>query len=158
MTPEPQPNRHPETPEPRAERSQGETSDDTKRLDWLEKCEDQTFIEWQNGLRPEEVTQFVARHYITLEDATDDPVHPNLRTAIDAALRPTDVATAPSASTEATPGDYEQWFDEALRIARLLGWQAKAIASIDREAWREYFDEGHTPAQAWAEEYDAANR
>ena len=53
---------------------------------------------------------------------------------------------------------YEAWFAEVVRFAKdKFQWSDKAIASIDRVAWREYFDEGITPEEAWWEEYQAAS-
>lgn len=54
------------------------------------------------------------------------------------------------------PDAFSMWFDEVIRIARLLGWKQTAIDSIDREAWRLYFDDGDSPAEAWRQEYESA--
>lgn len=51
---------------------------------------------------------------------------------------------------------YDAWFDEVLRIAFLMEWPRATIESIDKDAWKSYFDEGETPAQAWREELEAA--
>lgn len=51
---------------------------------------------------------------------------------------------------------YEAWFDEVKRIAWLMNWPPPAIASIDKNAWEEYFADGSTPAEAWKEELNAA--
>lgn len=54
---------------------------------------------------------------------------------------------------------YEAWFAEVKRFAKEeLKWSEKALASIeDAEGWREYYDDGLTPAEAWQEEYEAAS-
>lgn len=52
---------------------------------------------------------------------------------------------------------YEEWFAEVKRIAKeRLGWSEKAIATIDVVAWKEYYDDGFSPIDAWYEEYAAA--
>lgn len=51
---------------------------------------------------------------------------------------------------------YDAWFSEVIKIAVLLGWMPKAIESIDKEAWKSYFNDGYTPSTAWDEEYDSA--
>ena len=61
-------------------------------------------------------------------------------------------------TVDGTHGSNVAWMAEVRRMARLLGWSATAIESIDEDAWLEYFKDGHTPAQAWEEEYDAASR
>lgn len=53
---------------------------------------------------------------------------------------------------------YDVWFSEVHRIAALMGWTEIAMQSIDKMAWREYFDEKYTPAEAWMEEFDSATR
>jgi len=61
-------------------------------------------------------------------------------------------------SAEAKPACFNHWMDEVIRFAREeLKWTNEALASIpEAEGWREYFDEGLTPKEAWAEEYSAA--
>jgi hypothetical protein len=69
-----------------------------------------------------------------------------------------DTVRTESEPSSAQAPRYDAWFDEVMRFAKEeLNWSAKAIASIDRVAWREYFDEGLTPKEAWQEEYDAAS-
>lgn len=68
-----------------------------------------------------------------------------------------DAPNCPACSSFAAPAGYAAWFNEVLRFAKeKLDWSPRALASIDAEAWKEYFDEGLTPAEAWQEEYDAA--
>lgn len=52
----------------------------------------------------------------------------------------------------ASASGYDAWLDEVKRIARLMGFVPNAIATIDKEAWKDYLDEGETPASAWLEE------
>lgn len=56
--------------------------------------------------------------------------------------------------------DFEAWMKEIKRIAKEeLDWSKRAIESIDetaQQSWRDYFDEGLTPREAWQEEYSAA--
>lgn len=53
---------------------------------------------------------------------------------------------------------YDEWFCEVQRIAKLMEWTPTAIASIDKQAWKTYFYDRNSPAQAWLEEFDSANR
>lgn len=47
---------------------------------------------------------------------------------------------------------YDAWFEEVKRIARLMHFSKSSTATIDKDAWKEYYDAGHTPAEAWREE------
>lgn len=47
---------------------------------------------------------------------------------------------------------FDEWMQEVKRIAELMGWGKTAIDSIDEEAWKEYFNDGLSPSQAWSEE------
>lgn len=51
---------------------------------------------------------------------------------------------------------YDLWFSEVIHMAIFLGWSKEAISTIDKTAWREYFDDGHTAESAWEEEYNSA--
>lgn len=53
-------------------------------------------------------------------------------------------------------GDYDEWFRELRRIAFLNGFSPDSIETFDKEAWRSYFGDGNTPAQALFEEISCA--
>lgn len=53
---------------------------------------------------------------------------------------------------------YEAWFYELIRIAKLNGFSTYAISTFDKEAWKSYFDDGKSPAEALAEDCDAGIR
>lgn len=55
-------------------------------------------------------------------------------------------------------GGFESWFAEFVRYAKeKLEWTEKALATLDRDSYREYYEEGFTPEDAWWEEYQAAS-
>lgn len=56
-------------------------------------------------------------------------------------------------STLASAMCYAAWIDEAKRILSMLGWKKAALDTLDAAAWKEYYTEGKTPAQAVREEY-----
>lgn len=48
--------------------------------------------------------------------------------------------------------DFDVWFAELKRIAGgRYGFTAAGLANFDAEAWKEYFTEGYSPADALAE-------
>jgi hypothetical protein len=52
--------------------------------------------------------------------------------------------------------EFPEWMLEVRTLLRKLKWSKKALASLDEDAWREfYFWEGLTPAEAVHEEYQA---
>lgn len=53
---------------------------------------------------------------------------------------------------------FEDWFKEVGRVAVLNGWAKDVVADFDADSWKDYFDDGLTPAQAMAEELQEAMR
>lgn len=48
---------------------------------------------------------------------------------------------------------FEDWFNEVKELARIfLQWPPKTIELMDKDAWKDFYDDGYTPVQAWEEE------
>jgi hypothetical protein len=56
-------------------------------------------------------------------------------------------------STSVSPTEFEDWFAELRELAAPFIERGEIAADyLDPKSWRDYFEDGYTPARAWADD------
>ena len=52
---------------------------------------------------------------------------------------------------------FQEWLDELDAYAAQLGWPENIVKQTGSDCWRDYYMDGYTPAEAWAEDMSYAD-